>query len=67
RANRLLMKAVALNMIEGNFDRTTDEFFTSDAREQKLEFKFCPQCGSPLDRVYLEGETVKCGRCGGMM
>ncbi|MBP7583951.1 MAG: hypothetical protein KBA61_07955 [Spirochaetes bacterium] len=67
RANRLLMKAVALKMIEGNFDRTTDEFFTSDSREQKLEFKFCPQCGSPLDRVYLEGETVKCGRCGGMM
>lgn len=67
QANRFLMKAVALNMIEGNFDRTTDEFFTSDSREQKLTFKFCPQCGAPLDRVYLEGETVKCGRCGAMM
>lgn len=63
-ASRLLMKAVALNMIEGNFDRTTDEFFTSDARQQSISFKFCPRCGAPLDRVYLEGETVKCGSCG---
>jgi hypothetical protein len=63
-ASRLLMKAVTLNMIEGNFDRTTDEFFTNDARKHSISFKFCPQCGAPLDRIYLEGETVKCGSCG---
>lgn len=63
-AGNLLMMAVSRNLIKGNFDRTTDEFFTEDAKAQKLEFKFCPNCGGPLDRVYLEGETVKCSRCG---
>ncbi|HON79014.1 MAG TPA: PCI domain-containing protein [Spirochaetota bacterium] len=63
-AGNLLMKAVSENLIKGNFDRTTDEFYTEDSKAQRLEFKFCPNCGGPLDRVYLEGETVKCSRCG---
>ncbi|HPB83890.1 MAG TPA: hypothetical protein PK200_17765 [Spirochaetota bacterium] len=63
-AGNLLMIAVSRNLVKGNFDRTTDEFFTEDAKTQRLEFKFCPNCGGPLDRVYLEGETVKCPRCG---
>ena len=64
QASQLLTKAIAKKMIRGNFDRTTDEFFTEDAKAQKMEYKFCPSCGSPLDRVFLEGETVKCGSCG---
>jgi len=64
RAHSLLLKAIALDMVHGNFDRTTDEFFTDEAREQKLEYRFCPQCGGSLERVYLEGETVQCPRCG---
>ncbi len=67
RANALLMKAISLDMVHGNFDRTTDEFFTDEAREQKLEYRFCPQCGGSLDRLYLEGETVLCARCGVIM
>lgn len=67
QAEKCLSKALSLNLINGNFDRTTGEFFTEDARAQKLEFRFCPGCGAPLDRVYLEGETVKCMNCGFLM
>jgi hypothetical protein len=67
QAESYLSKVLSLNLIKGNFDRTTDEFFTEDAKAQKLEFRFCPGCGAPLDRVYLEGETVKCQNCGFLM
>jgi hypothetical protein len=67
QANMLLLKAVSGDMIKGYFDRSTDEFFTDEAQKQKLEYKFCPNCGSPLDKVYLSGETVKCNGCGFLM
>ncbi len=66
-AGKLLTRAIAMGLIKGKFDRTTDEFFTDDAREKRLEIKFCASCGAPLDRVYLEGDTVKCTTCGILM
>ncbi len=64
RASRLLSRALALNMIKGHFDRTTDEFFTDEAVTHRSQFRYCPGCGAPLDRVYLEGETIRCTSCG---
>lgn len=64
RALTLLSRAIAAGLVQGNFDRTTDEFFTSDSQEQRMELRYCASCGAPLDRVYLAGETVRCGRCG---
>lgn len=66
-ASELLAHAIAEGRIAGNFDRTTDEFFTEEARCQDVKFKFCPSCGAPLGRIFLEGETVKCDRCGFLM
>ncbi len=66
-AGKLLTKAITMGLVKGKFDRTTDEFFTDDAREKRLEIKFCASCGAPLDRVYLEGDTVKCTTCGILM
>ncbi|GEM_PF-560288 len=66
-AENLLSKALSRGLISGNFDRTTDEFYTDEARPQNLKFKYCPNCGAPLDRIYLEGETVRCQNCGFLM
>lgn len=63
-ANKALSKAISLNLVIGNFDRTTDEFFTEEGELHKVELRFCPGCGAPLDRVYLKGETIKCNNCG---
>lgn len=63
-ANKALTKALSLNLVSGNFDRTTDEFFTKEGAKDRIEIRFCPGCGAPLDRTYLSGETVKCKSCG---
>ena len=64
RAEFLLSRAISMNLVEGNFDRTTGEFFTLDSMDEKAKLRFCPSCGAPLDKVYLAGETIKCGACG---
>lgn len=63
-ADKLLMKSISDGLIEGNFDRTTGEFFIKDAEKLTVSYRFCPNCGSPFDKIYLVGETVKCSRCG---
>ncbi len=63
-AETLLSKALSAGLIHGFIDRTTEEFVTEEARNKKVDVKFCSSCGSPLDTVYLEGETVKCKSCG---
>ncbi len=61
---KLILKAVSQGLIEGNFDRTTGEFFIKDAEKLTVSYRFCPSCGSPFDTIYLYGETVRCSRCG---
>ncbi len=63
-AQKALNRALALGLVSGHFDRTTDEFFTREAAAQKADSRFCASCGAPLDRVYLSGETIKCAKCG---
>ena len=64
KAEEILSKALTLKLINGNFDRTTGEFFTVEAENQEMEYKFCPSCGAPLERIYLKGDTIKCNSCG---
>ncbi len=63
-AGNLLALAISQGLVRGNFDRTTDEFFTEDGKLEKSEIRFCSSCGSPFGRIYLAGETVKCRSCG---
>lgn len=63
-AGEALNKALSLGLVSGNFDRSTDEFFTQDGEVQKIKIKYCPGCGAPLDKVYLQGETIRCQSCG---
>jgi PCI domain-containing protein len=63
----VLAEIVNLKLIKGNFDRTTSEFFTDDAEIKSIKHKFCSSCGSSFDRIYLQGETVKCEKCGIIM
>ncbi|MCP4130611.1 MAG: hypothetical protein GY754_06480 [bacterium] len=63
-AQNLLMKALRLKLIEGHFDRTTDEFFTKEGEAKKPDASFCPSCGAPVEGVFLQGETVTCKTCG---
>lgn len=60
----LLSQAVNFKLINGYMDRTTGEFVSSNAENAEMNVKFCPSCGAQLDRIYLKGETIKCGRCG---
>jgi len=64
KAQKALQKALSLKLIEGNFDRTTDEFFTEEGQASCLEFRYCPSCGAPYEQKFLPGETVKCRSCG---
>ena len=63
-ANGLLSDALEEGMIEGNFDRTTDEFYVKDAKDERIEIKFCEHCGAELDKIYYQGDTIVCKSCG---
>lgn len=63
-AEKLLLKAISMNLIKGNFDRTTGEFYTEEALEDINMIKFCPSCGGQFEKIYLTGDTIKCERCG---
>jgi ribosomal protein S27AE len=60
----LLLKAISMELVKGNFDRTTGEFYTEDAIEDTNMLRYCPSCGGQFDHIYLKGDTVKCERCG---
>ncbi|HPC40358.1 MAG TPA: hypothetical protein PLM53_04765 [Spirochaetota bacterium] len=66
QATKLLAVAVGRGLVKGRFDRTTGEFFTPEAERETTSIRFCPSCGAPLDRVYLNGETIRCRSCGGL-
>ncbi len=61
---KLLAAAVEKGLVQGNFDRTTGEFFTEEAEQEVATIRFCPSCGAPLEKVYLKGETIQCRSCG---
>ena len=63
----LLALAISQGLVKGNFDRTTDEFFTEDGKHEQHEIRFCSSCGSPFERIYLKGETIKCRSCGNVI
>jgi uncharacterized membrane protein len=67
KARKALLKAINLKLISGNFDRTTGEFFTEEGKNTQLVFKFCPNCGAPFNKTFLEGETIKCESCGAII
>jgi len=60
----LIAEAIKLHLISGYFDRTTNEFFTEDSQKKEVQIKYCPSCGSKLDKTYLKGDTIKCDHCG---
>ncbi|MEM7183455.1 MAG: hypothetical protein AAF518_21280 [Spirochaetota bacterium] len=66
-ASNVLSKAISLGLVNGNFDRSTDEFFTEEGDVQRLQIKFCSACGAPLDKTYMQGETIKCQSCGAIL
>ncbi|MBN2434400.1 MAG: hypothetical protein JXK07_03940 [Spirochaetes bacterium] len=63
-ARRFMLIALKQKLINGFFDRTTGEFFTEEGKTDTSPFKFCPHCGSPFNRMFLHGETIKCPSCG---
>ncbi len=63
-AEALLLKAISIKLIKGNFDRTTGEFYTEDALENTNMLRYCPSCGGQFEKIYLKGDTLKCERCG---
>ena len=66
-ASNALNKAISLGLVSGNFDRSTDEFFTEEGDVQRLQIKFCSACGAPLDKAYMQGETIQCKSCGAIL
>ncbi|HPS86177.1 MAG TPA: PCI domain-containing protein [Spirochaetota bacterium] len=65
-AEKLLNTAIDLDLISGNMDRTTGEFFISESLEEIKKISFCPNCGASLTQVIHKGETAKCYACGSM-
>jgi len=65
-AEKLLNTAIELDLISGNMDRTTGEFFISKSLDEIKKISFCPNCGASLTRIIHKGETGKCSACGSM-
>ena len=65
-AEKLLNSAVDLNLVRGNMDRATGEFFLSESLDEIKKISFCPNCGSSLSQVIHTGETAKCPACGSL-
>jgi hypothetical protein len=61
---KTLTRALSDGVISGKFDRTTDEFIVDLSDTQRPVPGSCPSCGSPLDGVYLPGDTIRCASCG---
>lgn len=67
RARSLMMTALKKKLVKGYFDRTTGEFFTEEGKGDKQQFRFCPYCGAPFKKIYLEGETIRCESCSSLI
>jgi len=65
-AERLLTTAIGLNLISGNMDRTTGEFFITGSLDEIKKISFCPNCGASINQVIHKGETGKCNACGSL-
>ena len=65
-AEKLLNTAIELNLVSGNMDRTTGEFFISESLNEIKKLSYCPNCGASLTQVIHKGETAKCPSCGSM-
>jgi len=65
-AEELLNTAIDLDLISGNMDRTTGEFFVSESLNEIKKISFCPNCGASLTQVIHNGETGKCTACGSL-
>lgn len=65
-AEKLLNTAIELDLVRGNMDRTTGEFFISESLNEIKQISYCPNCGASLNRVIHTGETAKCPSCGSM-
>lgn len=65
-AEKLLSTAIELNLVSGNMDRTTGEFFIAESLNEIKKIAYCPNCGASLTQVIHKGETVKCPACGSM-
>ncbi len=66
-AEKLLNTAIELDLVKGNMDRTTGEFFVSDSLAEMRKVAFCPNCGTSLAQVIYQGETGKCPSCGSLL
>jgi len=65
-AEKLLNTAIDLNLISGNMDRTTGEFFVAESLNEIKKISYCPNCGASLTQVIHKGETGKCPACGSL-
>lgn len=65
-AEKLLSMAIELNLVSGNMDRTTGEFFISESLNEIKKISYCPNCGASLTQIIHNGETAKCPACGSM-
>ena len=65
-AEKLLSTAIELNLVSGNMDRTTGEFFIAESLNEIKKLSYCPNCGASLTQVIHKGETAKCPSCGSM-
>jgi hypothetical protein len=65
-AEKLLNTAIDLDLISGNMDRTTGEFFVAESLNEIKKISYCPNCGASLTQVIHKGETGKCSACGSL-
>lgn len=66
-AEKWLNSAIELNLVKGNMDRATGEFFVSESLGEMKKVSFCPNCGTSLAQVIYQGETGKCPSCGSLL
>jgi hypothetical protein len=62
-----MAQALSLKLIQGNFDLTTDEFFTTEGALDGAADLECPSCGAVISRGFLPGEERRCPACGSLL
>ena len=66
-AESQVARAIDMGFVKGHIDHNTHEFFTVESMGQVIHLDNCPKCGAPREKLYLEGEIVRCEACGSVI
>ena len=62
-AERRVIRCHEYNLFHGYIDRRTEKAFSMEGMLQERKITRCTQCGTPIDKIALVGEELRCSAC----